>query len=227
MNAGRIIIIKKNYSEKKLKEPADHATRNSFRSTRSNERDRRDVDEQSKRSQCVFNEFCENQGENEHENEQNKRILWIKEEELDENDAVNGIDEVVRFDEGRDASRGRWWNEETKLLLEKTDNKIERNNEKIEKNSRKDDQHGWRKHLSENCFQERKDRIFDVFDARDQRVSEMTTQQRNEINNMNQRKSKNEKNAENERNEDNCVDTRIKHDEYAACTKEYRRSQKI
>ena len=44
---------------------------------------------------------------------------------------------------------------------------------------------------------------------------------------MNQRKSKNEKNAKDERNENNCVDTRIKHDEYAVCTKKYRRNQKI
>ena len=44
---------------------------------------------------------------------------------------------------------------------------------------------------------------------------------------MNQKKSKNEENAENERSEDNCVNTRIKHDEYAVCTKEYRRNQKI
>ena len=74
-NAGRIIIIKKNYSEERLKESADHAARNSFRSTRSGERDRRDVDEQSKRNQCAFNEFCENQNENEHENEQDKKVL--------------------------------------------------------------------------------------------------------------------------------------------------------
>ena len=72
---GRIIIIKKNYFEKKLRKSADHAARNSFKSFRLNERNRRDVDEQSKRSQCAFNEFCENQNENEHENEQDKRIL--------------------------------------------------------------------------------------------------------------------------------------------------------
>ena len=74
-NAGRIIIIKKNYFEKRLRKSADHAVRNSFKSIRSDERDRRDVDEQSERSQCVFNEFCENQDENEHENEQNKETL--------------------------------------------------------------------------------------------------------------------------------------------------------
>ena len=39
---------------------------------------------------------------------------------------------------------------------------------------------------------------------------------------MNQKKSRNEKNAKNEYNEDNCVDTRIKHDEHAVCMKEYR-----
>ena len=44
---------------------------------------------------------------------------------------------------------------------------------------------------------------------------------------MNQEKSKDEKNAEDEHNKNNCVDTRIKHDEYAVCTKENRRNQKI
>ena len=90
-----------------MKKSADHAIRNSFKSIRSNERDRRDVDEQSKRSQCALNEFCENQDENEHENEQNKKILWIKEKELDENNVVNDINEIVRFDEKRDASERR------------------------------------------------------------------------------------------------------------------------
>ena len=121
----------------------------------------------------------------------------------------------------------RWWNEKIELWLRKTNNKIEENNEKIEKNSKKDDQHGWRKHLSENCFQERRCRIFDVFETCDQRVFETTTQQKNEINNINQEKLKDEKNAENERSEDNCINTQIKHDEYVACTKEYYRSQKI
>ena len=44
---------------------------------------------------------------------------------------------------------------------------------------------------------------------------------------MNQEKLRNKENAENERSENNCVDTRIKHDEYAVCTKKYRRNQKI
>ena len=44
---------------------------------------------------------------------------------------------------------------------------------------------------------------------------------------MNQKKLKNEESAEDERSEDNCVDTRIKHDEYVVYMKEYRRSQKI
>ena len=104
---GKEIIlfdIKKNYSEKRLRKPADHAARNSFRSSRSNERDRRDIDEQSERNQCALNEFYKNQDENEHENEQDKKALWIKEEELDENDVVNDIDKVVRFNEERDAS---------------------------------------------------------------------------------------------------------------------------
>ena len=97
-------MIEKNYFEKRSKESADHAIRNSFKSFWSNERDRRDVNEQSERNQCVFNEFCENQDENEHENEQNKKTLWIKKEKLDENDVVNDIDEIVRFDKKRDAS---------------------------------------------------------------------------------------------------------------------------
>ena len=185
MNAGRIIIIKKNYSEKRLREPADHAARNSFKSIRSDERDRRDADEQSGRSQCALNEFCENQNENEHENEQDKRTLWVKEKELDGNDAVNDIDKIVRFDEKRDASKERWWSEKTELLLGKTNNKIEKDNEKIKKNSRKDDQHDWREHLNEDCFQERRSRTFDVLNARDQRVFETTIQQKNEINSMN------------------------------------------
>ena len=98
-----------------MREFADHAVRNSFKSFRSGERDRRDVDEQSKRSQCAFNKFYENQDENEYENEQDKRTLWIKEEEFDENDVVNDIDEVVRFDEERDASWMRKRNEEIEL----------------------------------------------------------------------------------------------------------------
>ena len=155
-----------------MREPADHAVRNSFKSIRSSERDQRDIDEQLKRSQCALNEFCENQDENKHENEQDKKTLWVKEEELDENDVVNNIDEVVRFDEERDASRKRWWSEKIELLLEKTDNKIERNNEEIEKNNRKDDQHDWKEYLGENCFQKRKCRIFNVFDICDQRVLE-------------------------------------------------------
>ena len=223
----RIIIIKKNYSEKRLRESADHAARNLFKSIRSDERDRRDVDEQSKRNQCVLNEFCENQNENEHKNEQDKKVLWVKEKELNENDVVNDINEVIHFDKKRDASKKRWWNERIELLLEKTNNKIKRNSEKIEKNNRKNDQHDWKEHLSENYFQERRNRIFDVFDARDQRAFETTTQQKDEINNINQRKLKDEENAKNERNENSCVDTRIKHDEYAVCTKEYRQSQKI
>ena len=52
----------------------------------------------------------------------------------------------------------------------------------------------------------------------------MTIQQRNEINNMNQEKSKDEENIKDERNEDNCVNTRIKHDEYIICMKRYHRS---
>ena len=57
------------YFEKKLKKFIDHAARNSFKSFRLNERNRRDVDEQLKRNQCVFNKFCENRNKNEHENE--------------------------------------------------------------------------------------------------------------------------------------------------------------
>ena len=121
----------------------------------------------------------------------------------------------------------QWRSERIELWLGKTDNKIEKDSEKIEKNNRKDDQHDWKKHLNESCFQERRCRNFNVLDACDQRVFETTTQQRNEINNMNQKKSKNEKNAKDERNEDNCVDTQVKHNEYVVCTKEYRRSQKI
>ena len=41
---------------------------------------------------------------------------------------------------------------------------------------------------------------------------------------MNQKKSRNEENAKNEHNKNNCVDTQVKHDEYAVCTKEYRRN---
>ena len=70
-----LIKIGKNYSEERSRKPADHAVRNSFKSFRSDERDRRNVDEQSKHSQCVLNEFCENQDENEHENEQDKKTL--------------------------------------------------------------------------------------------------------------------------------------------------------
>ena len=68
-------FIKKNYFKKKLKEFTDHATRNSFKLFQLNERDRRDVDEQSKHNKCAFNKFCENQNENELENEQDKKIL--------------------------------------------------------------------------------------------------------------------------------------------------------
>ena len=120
-----------------MKKSVDHAARNSFKSIRSDERDRRDVDEQLRRSQCAFNEFCENQDENEHKNEQDKRILWIKRKELDENDVVNDIDEIVCLNEERDASEKRWWSEKIELLLEKTNNKIKRNNEEIEKNNKK------------------------------------------------------------------------------------------
>ena len=38
---------------------------------------------------------------------------------------------------------------------------------------------------------------------------------------MNQENSKNKENAKDERSENNCVDTRIKHDKYVVCTKEY------
>ena len=44
---------------------------------------------------------------------------------------------------------------------------------------------------------------------------------------MNQEKLKDEENVKNEYNENNCVDTQIRHDEYAVCTKEYRQNQKI
>ena len=44
---------------------------------------------------------------------------------------------------------------------------------------------------------------------------------------MNQEKLKNEENVKNECNENNCVDTRIKYNEYVIYTKEYRRNQKI
>ena len=91
-----------------MRKSAGHAARNSFKSSWSDKRDRRDVDEQSKRSQCIFNKFCENQDKNEHENEQDKRILWVKEKELDENDVVNDISEVIRLDEERDASWMQW-----------------------------------------------------------------------------------------------------------------------
>ena len=89
---------------------------------------------------------------------------------------MNDINEIVRFDEERDASWVRWWNEKIELWLRKSDNKIKKDNEKIEKNNEKDDQHDWKEHLSENCFQKRKCRIFDVFDVNDQRVFETTTQ---------------------------------------------------
>ena len=68
-------FIEKNHFEKKSKESADHAIHNSFKLFQSDERDRRDVNKQLKRNQCVINKFCENQDENEHENEQDKRIL--------------------------------------------------------------------------------------------------------------------------------------------------------
>ena len=135
-----------------MRKSADHAARNSFKSIRLNERDQRDVNEQSKRNQCALNEFCENQDENEHKNEQDKETLWVKEEEFNENNIVNDINEVVRFDEERDASEEWWWNKKIKLLFEKTNNKIERNNKKIEKNNKKDDQHDWKEHLNEDCF---------------------------------------------------------------------------
>ena len=108
-------LTEKNYFEEKLKEFADHAIRNSFKLFRLNERDRCDVEKQSRRSQCVFNEFCENQDKNEHENEQNKKILWIKRKEFDENDVVNNINEVIYFNEKRDALWMRWWNEKIEL----------------------------------------------------------------------------------------------------------------
>ena len=44
---------------------------------------------------------------------------------------------------------------------------------------------------------------------------------------MNQKKLKDEKNVKNKYSENNCVDTRIKHNEYVVCTKEYCRNQKI
>ena len=44
---------------------------------------------------------------------------------------------------------------------------------------------------------------------------------------MNQEKLKNEESAENECSENNYVNTRIKHNEYVVCTKEYRQNQKI
>ena len=121
----------------------------------------------------------------------------------------------------------RWRSKKIELWLGKTDNKIERNNKKIEKNNRKDDQHDWREHLNENCFQRCKCCIFNVFNACDQRALETTTQQKNKINNINQEKSRDEENAENERNKNNCVNTQVKHDKYVACTKEYHRNQKI
>ena len=70
-----LIKIEKNYSEKKSRKSADHAVRNSFKSFRSDERDRPNIDEQSEPSQCALNEFYENQDKNEHENEQDKKTL--------------------------------------------------------------------------------------------------------------------------------------------------------
>ena len=64
MNELTYTIIKKSYFEKRIRKSADYAVRNSFKSFQLNERD-----------QCALNEFCENQNENKHENEQNKKIL--------------------------------------------------------------------------------------------------------------------------------------------------------
>ena len=44
---------------------------------------------------------------------------------------------------------------------------------------------------------------------------------------MNQKKLRNEKNAKDKYNENNYVDTEVKHDEHAVCTKKYCWSQKI
>ena len=181
-----LIKIEKNCFEKRSRKSVDHAVRNSFKSFRSNERDRRDVNEQLKRNQCVFNEFCENKNENKHENKQDKKTLWIKKEEFDENNVINDINEVVRFDKKRNASWMQWWNEKIKLWFEKTDNKIEKIIRKLkritEKTINTTEENIWAKITFKNvniAFSTLSMLAINAF------LKETMIQQKNEINNIN------------------------------------------
>ena len=77
-----------------MKRFAGHAAHHLFKLSRCDERDRRDVDKQSKRIWCAPKRFRTNQDEIKHENEQDKETLWIERKESVENDVMNDDDKV-------------------------------------------------------------------------------------------------------------------------------------
>ena len=85
---------------------------------------------------------------------------------------MNDNDEIFRYDERRDASRVRKWDEENEWLLRKTNNETEENDQKIEKSDREDEKHDRRKYLNKNDRQTIESCDLNVFFARDRRLSE-------------------------------------------------------
>ena len=94
---------------------------------------------------CAFKKFYTNQDEIKHENEQDKKILWIKRKESVGNNIINDNDKVFQYDKICDASQMRERDENNKQMFWKINNKIEENDQKIEKNDEKDERHDWKK----------------------------------------------------------------------------------
>ena len=164
---------------------ADHATRYSFKSSRCDERGRRDVDKQSKRIWCALKRFRTNQGEIKHENEQNKRTLWVKRKESVENNVMNDDDKIFWFNKICDASRMRRRDENNEWIFRKTNNETEEDDQKIEKSGREDERHDERKYLNKDSGQAVSDRDLSVLFARNQRSFEAKIKQKNEIDDLN------------------------------------------
>ena len=110
-----------------MRKSADHAVRYSFKLLKYDERDRCDVNKQSKCIWCVLNEFCTNQNKIKYENEQNKRILWIKRKESVKNDVINNNDKIFQYDKTRNTSRLRECDKNNERMLRKSNNEIEKN----------------------------------------------------------------------------------------------------
>ena len=114
-----IINVKKKLSLKeifwkKTKGFANHATHYSFKLTRNDERNRRDVNKQLEYIWYVFKKFRINQDEIKHKNERDKKTLWVKREKSVENDIMNDNDKVFWYDEKRNALQVRERDEENK-----------------------------------------------------------------------------------------------------------------